>query len=100
MKIVTNPIFETTIKKAVFNEQDILLFPHNGRMPENLNSVIKFLFGDAAVATEYCVDNFSCIRITGANFVLKNVKTFNADFIITKLNTIEVLEWMILTKSC
>lgn len=92
MKIVTNPILETTIKKAVFNEQDILVFPHNVRMPENLNSVIKFLFGDAAVATEYCVDNFNCIRITDANFILKNVKTFNADFIITKLNTKEVLK--------
>lgn len=87
MKIVTNPIIETTIKNAAFYEQDILVFPRNITITKNLSSVIKFLFGDAAVATEYCVDNFSCIRITGANFVLKNVKTLNADFIITRLDT-------------
>lgn len=80
------------INKADFNEQDILVFPHNRRAPENLSIVIKFLFGDAAVATEYYVDNFSFLKITDANYILKNVKTLNADFIVKELNTREVLE--------
>lgn len=91
MKIVTNPMFETTIKKAYFNEQDILVFPRKITSTENIRSVIKFLFGDGADVMEYHKDNFSYLRITGANFVLKDVKTLNADFIVTKLNTIEVL---------
>lgn len=89
MKIVTIPTFETKINKAYFNEQDILVFPHNRRAPENLSSVIKFLFGNAAVATEY-VDNFSFLKITGANYILKDVKTLNADLIVKEVKTIEV----------
>ena len=92
MKIVTKPIIEMKINNAVFNEQDILVFQHNRRMPENLSSVIKFLFGDAAVATEYYVDNFSFIKITGANYILKNVKTLNADFIVKEVKTREVIK--------
>ena len=91
MKIVTNPIIEMKIDKAVFNEQDILVLQHNRRMPENLSSVIKFLFGDAAVATEYYVDNFSFLKITGANYILKDVKTLNADFILKEVKTREVI---------
>ena len=92
MKIVTNPIIEMKINKADFSEQDILVFPHNRRTPENLKSVIKFLFGDAAEATEYYVYNFKFIKIKGANYILKDVKTLNADFIVKELNTREVLK--------
>lgn len=92
MKIVTNPMFETTIKKAVFNEQDILVFPRKIKSTENIRSVIKFLFGDAADIMEYRIDNLSLLRITGANFVLKDVKTLNADFNVTELNTPEVFK--------
>lgn len=92
MEIIKNPIIEMKINKADFNEQDILVFPHNRRTPENLSSVIKFLFGDAAVATEYYVDNFSFLKITGANYILKNVKTLNADFILKEVKTREVIK--------
>ena len=92
MKIVTNPIIEMKINNADFNEQDILVFPHNRRAPENLSSVIKFLFGVAAVATEQYVDNFSFLKITGANYILKNVKTLNADFIVKEIKTREVIK--------
>lgn len=91
MKIVTNPMIETKINKAVFSNQDILIFPNREKAPYNFCEVLKFLFGKTAVATEYCIDNVKYIKITGANFVLKDVKTLNADFIVTKLNTIEVL---------
>ena len=92
MKIVTNPIIETKINNAYFNEQDILVFPHNRRAPENLSSVIKFLFGNAAVATEYYVDNIFFLKITGANYILKDVKTLNADFIVKEVKTREVIK--------
>ena len=92
MEIIKNPIIEMKINKTDFNEQDILVFPHNRRTPENLSSVIKFLFGDAAVATEYYVDNFSFLKITGANYILKDVKTLNADFIVKEVKTREVIK--------
>ena len=89
---INNPIIEMKINKADFNEQDILVFPNNRRAPENLSSVIKFLFGDAAVATEYYVDNFSFLKITGADYILKDVKTLNADFIVKEVKTREVIK--------
>lgn len=92
MKIFTNPMIETKINKAVFSNQDILVFPNREKAPNNFCEVIKFLFGKTAEATEYCIDNVKYIKITGANYVLKNVKTLNADFIMTELNTIEGLK--------
>lgn len=77
MKIFRNPVFETKIYKAVFTNQEIVVFPQ-GKMPINLDEAVKFLFGEGAVATEDCVNNYGCIRITGANYVLNDVKTLNA----------------------
>lgn len=82
-----NPTFETKINKAVFSKQDILIFPNRYKVPDNFCEVVKFLFGNTAVATEYYIDNVKYIKITGANYVLKDVKTLNADFITTELNT-------------
>ena len=76
-KLLKNPTFETTIIKAVFTNQEILVFPQ-GKMLRNLYEAVKFLFGEGAVATEECVNNCPCIRITGASYVLNNVKTLNA----------------------
>ena len=80
--VILNPTIETKINKAVFSKQDILVFPNREKVPNNFCEVVRFLFGNTAVATEYCIDNVKYIKITGANFVLKNVKTLNADFII------------------
>lgn len=78
-KILRSPTFETKIIKAVFINQEIVVFPQ-GEMPGNLDKAVKFLFGEGAVATQDCVNNCGCIRITGANYVLDNVKTLNADW--------------------
>lgn len=88
--VILNPTIETKINKAVFSNQDILIFPNREKAPNNFCEVVKFLFGNTAVATEYYINNVKYIKITGANYVLKNVKTLNADFIITELNTREV----------
>ena len=79
-KIFRNPIFETKIIKAVFINQDIIIFPNRKKLPENLGSVVRFLFGEGAVATLDCVNNYDCIRITGASYVLDNVKTLSAEW--------------------
>lgn len=48
-KILRNPTFETKIIKAVFINQDIVVFPWGDlRIPDNLTKVVKFLFGEGA----------------------------------------------------
>lgn len=79
-KILRSPIFETKIIKAVFINQDILVFPEMEKAPNNLSEAVKFLFGEGAVATQDCVNNSACIRIVDATYVLNNVKTINADW--------------------
>ena len=91
MKIITNPMFETKIKKAFFFNQDILVFPQKGEVPNNIIEVVKFLFGDYAAVEKDFVYDSDCIRIVNAGYVLKDVKTINADFVITKLQE-EVLK--------
>ena len=80
MNIFRNPTFKTKIIRGVFINQDLVVFPR-GRMPDNLREVIKFLFGEGAIVRLNCSDDCDCIRITGANYVLDNVETLNADFI-------------------
>lgn len=80
MEMFRSPTFETKIHRAVFINQDILVFPHREKVPNNLSEVVKFLFGEGAVVTQDCVNNSDCIIIEGSNYVLNNVKTLNADW--------------------
>lgn len=80
MAILKNPNFETKIAKAVFINQDIVVFPDSTRVPDCLLDVVKFLFGEGAEVIPDCVNDHACIKITGANYVLVNVKTLNADW--------------------
>lgn len=79
-KILRSPTFETKIIKVVFLNQEIMVFPRKERIPDNFDNVIKFLFGEGAVIRQDRVNNSACIRIVGANYVLNNVKTINADW--------------------
>lgn len=79
-KILRSPTFETKILKAVFLNQEIIVFPSEENIPDNIDNVIKFLFGEGAVVTPDCVNNHNCIRIVGATYVLNNVKTLNAEW--------------------
>ena len=80
MNIFRNPTFKTKIIRGVFINQDLVVFPR-GRMPDNLREVIRFLFGEGVIVNLDCSNDYDCIRITGANYVLNNVETLNADFI-------------------
>lgn len=86
-EILRSPTFETKIIKAVFINQEIVVFPQ-GKMPENLDEAVKFLFGEGAVVRQDCVNNSACIRIVGANYVLNNVKTINADWQIKEVKDV------------
>lgn len=79
-KIFRNPTFKTKIIRGVFINQDLVVFPQ-GRMPDNLREVIKFLFGEGVIVKQDRINEHGCIRITGASYVLDNVETLNADWI-------------------
>lgn len=80
MNIFRNPTFKTKIIRGVFINQDLVVFPQ-GRMPDNLREVIKFLFGEGVIVKQDRINEHGCIRITGASYVLDNVETLNADWI-------------------
>ena len=79
-KIFRNPTFKTKIIRGGFINQDLVVFPQ-GRMPDNLREVIKFLFGEGVIVKQDRINEHGCIRITGASYVLDNVETLNADWI-------------------
>lgn len=78
--IFRNPTFKTKIITGVFINQDLVVFPQ-GRIPDNFREVIKFLFGEGVIIKQDHINDHGCIRITGANYVLDNVETLNADWI-------------------
>ena len=80
MNIFRNPTFKMKIISGVFINQDLVVFPQ-GRMPDNLREVIKFLFGEGVIIKQDRINEHGCIRITGASYVLDNVETLNADWI-------------------
>ncbi len=80
MDIFRNPKFRTKIIRGVFINQDLVVFPQ-GRIPDNLREVIKFLFGEGVIVKQDRINEHGCIRITGASYVLDNVETLNADWI-------------------
>ena len=79
-KIFRNPTFKTKIIRGIFINQDLVVFPQ-GRIPDNLREVIKFLFGEGVIVKQDRINEHGCIRITGASYVLDNVETLNADWI-------------------
>ena len=79
-KILRSPTFETKIIKAIFLNQEILVFPRREKVPNNFDEVIKFLFGEGAAVEQDCVNNSACIRITNASYVLNDVRTLNAEW--------------------
>ena len=79
-KIFRNPTFKTKIISGVFINQDLVVFPQ-GKIPDNLREVIKFLFGEGVIVKQDRISDHGCLRITGANYVLDNVETLNANWI-------------------
>lgn len=79
--ILTNPVFETKINKAVFIQQDLVVRPSTvKRLPDNIDSVIKFLFGEGACLRVEIINGYPVCTIEGACYELRNVRTTNADW--------------------
>lgn len=82
-KLVANTLFKLDIKRATFINQDIVVFPEYTRVPDNLNDAVKFLFGESAeVEWGRTNSNRTLVRIKRANYILDNVTTLQADFLI------------------
>lgn len=82
-KLIANTLFKLDIKRATFINQGIVVFPEYRRVPDNLNNVVKFLFGESAeVEWERTDSNRTLVKIRRANYILDNVTTLQADFLI------------------
>ena len=82
-KLIANTLFKLDIERATFINQDIVVFPEYRRVPDNLNNAVKFLFGESAeVEWERTDSNRTLVRIRRANYILDNVTTLQADFLI------------------
>ena len=76
-------LIQIRYKKATFIDQDIVVFPEYTRVPDNLNDAVKFLFGESAeVEWGRTNSNRTLVRIKRANYILDNVTTLQADFLI------------------
>lgn len=80
MSLLLNPVFETLINKAVFINQDILVYPRDTPLPKNITEVVKFLFGEGTHLEQDVVNGSAVLKITGATYVLSGAKTLNADW--------------------
>lgn len=79
--VYISPLWETTINRAVFLNQDIIVYPNReGGLPDNFGNVIKFLFGEGATIKEDVVNGYPSFVISGASFELRNAHTVNADW--------------------
>lgn len=80
--IYLSPLYETIINKAVFLNEDIIVYPsREGRLPDNFSEVIKFLFGEGAIIKEDITNGYPSFVINGAHFELRKARTLNADWI-------------------
>lgn len=81
-KLFRSPIFETTITKAIFIHQDLVVYPgKDEELPENFYNVIKFLFGKGVRTRRDILDVCGGLTIENACYELRNVRTINADWI-------------------
>lgn len=75
------PLSETTIERAVFINQDIILSVDRvSPIPVDLYKTVKFLFGEGACVTESRFYGYPCLLIKNASYVLRNVCTIDADW--------------------
>ena len=84
--IFRNPVFETLINRAVFINQEIIVEQRDINLPDNITEVIKFLFGEGSyVEAGLSSSGHPVLIIRDASYVLKNVKTLDADLILKKI---------------
>lgn len=79
--VYVSPLWETIINKAVFLNEDIIVYPNRERgLPDNFDNVIKFLFGEGTTIKEDVTNGYPSFVIRGASFELRNAHTINADW--------------------
>ena len=79
--VYISPLWETIINRAVFLNEDIIVYPSREEgLPDNFSNVIKFLFGERVTLKEDVVNGYPSLVIRGANFELRNAHTTNANW--------------------
>ena len=86
--LLKNPVYETKIHRAVFNNQNIIVCPREITLPENITEAIEFLFGEGACLQQYIVNNRCYIAIKGASFILREARTLNADWTFKEMKNV------------
>lgn len=89
--ILLNPVYETKINRAVFINQDIIVYPSGTFLPKNITNVIEFLFGKGAYLQQDTVNGSAALIIKGASYVLSGVKTLNADWTYKEIEKGEII---------
>lgn len=83
-KLFINSQFETIINRAVFLNEELIVYPQREKYSRdlyyNLTNVVKFLFGEGAYVVEDCTNGYPSFTIKGASFELRNAHTINADW--------------------
>ena len=80
-KAYISPLWETIINRAVFLNEDIIVYPKREEgLPDNFGKVVKFLFGEGATIKEDIVNGYPSFVISRASFELRNAHTVNADW--------------------
>lgn len=75
-----SPLWETIIHRAVFLNQDIIVYSKPENIPDNFDKVVKFLFGEGATVVEDFINGQPSLVIKRASFVLNNARTVDADW--------------------
>lgn len=81
-EIQISPMWKTTIHRAVFVNEEIVVYPNRDirRLPDDVTTVVKFLFGEGAHIVEDFSEGFPKYIIRGASYVLSNVSTIDAQW--------------------
>ena len=78
--LLISPLWETIINRAVFLNEDIIVYSKAESIPDNFDKVVKFLFGEGATVVEEFINGQPSLVIKQASFVLRNARTVDADW--------------------
>ena len=83
-----NSVYETKIHRADFINQNIIVYPKETTLPENIKEVIEFLFGEGACLQAYVVNHRCYIAIKGASFGLREARALNTDWTFKEMKNV------------
>ena len=92
-EVQISPLWKTTIHKAVFMNEEIVVYPDRDRkLPDRLTDAVKFLFGEGAYIVGDFSEGFPKYIIKGASYVLSNVSTIDAQWSTQEIKPIRLSE--------